>query len=81
MIISGVVVLKMRGILSNFMDAVGWEDGILEVWMKNGTGYRYRGVTEEQYRAIFKDSEFGRNYNALKHLLPTPEKFALPPRQ
>ena len=73
-----VISLKMRGILSNFIDAVGWENGILEVWLKNGTGYRYYGVTEEQYLSIFVDSDFGRNYNRLKRELSPPEKFPLP---
>lgn len=73
--------MKMRGILSGFIDAVGWEDGVLEVWMKNGTGYRYRGVTEEQYRSLFVSSDFGRNYNRLKRELPGPEKFSLRPRR
>lgn len=70
----------MLGILSNFIDAVGWENGVFEIWLKNGTGYRYYGVTEEQYRAFFKDSDFGRNYNALKRNLPTPEKYVIRPR-
>lgn len=72
--------MKMIGILSNFIDAVGWENGVFEIWMKSGVGYRYRGVSEEQYRSLFVDSDFGRNYNRLKHEMPAPEKFPLRPR-
>jgi hypothetical protein len=77
----GAIDLKMLGILSNYIDAVGWENGIFEIWLKNGIGYRYYGVTEEQYHSVFADSDFGRNYNALKRVLPAPEKFVLPPRR
>ncbi len=73
--------MKMLGVLSSFIDAVGWESGVLEVWLKNGTGYRYQGVTEEQYRSLFISSDFGRNFNRLKRVLPDPEKFPLRPRR
>lgn len=75
--ITEVIVLKMRGVLSSHIDAFGWEAGVLEVWMKNGWGYRYRGTTEEQYHSLFVNSDFGRNFNRLKPLLPAPEKFRL----
>ena len=68
-----VIALKMRGVLSSFIVAIGWEDGVLEIWMK-GYGYRYRGVTEEQYRSLFINSDFGRNYGKLKPYLPMPER-------
>lgn len=71
----------MKGVLSGFIDAIGWEDGVLEIWMKKGYGYRYRGVTEEQYCSLFTNSDFGRNFRKLKHVLPDPEKFPLHPRQ
>ncbi len=69
----------MRGVLSDFIDAIGWEDGVLEVWMKKDWGYRYRGITEDQYKSLFVNSDFGRNFNKLKPLLPVPEKFPLAP--
>ena len=52
-----VIALKMRGVLSGFINAIGWEDGVLEIWMKKGYGYRYHGVTEEQYHSLFINSE------------------------
>ena len=69
----------MRGVLSGFIDAIGWEDGILEIWMKNGIGYQYRGVTEAQYHSLFANSDFGRNLRALKPTLRDYEKFPLHP--
>lgn len=73
--------LKMLGVLSGFINAIGWENGILEIWMNNGVGYRYHGVTEEQYHSLFVNSDFGRNFRKLKPVLQDYEKFPLHPRQ
>lgn len=67
--------MKMKYVLSGFIYAIGWENGVLEIWMKNGQGYRYRGVTEEQYCSLFTNSDFGRNFQKIKPVLPDPEKF------
>lgn len=76
-----VIALKMRGVLSDFINAIGWEDGVLEIWMKKGYGYRYHGVTEEQYHSLFINSEFGRNFRKLEPDLPTPERlYPCPPQ-
>lgn|GEM_PF-5218694 len=71
----------MIGILFNFIDAVGWEDNVFEIWMKNGTGYRHYGVPRERYEAFFANSAFGKNYSSIKRDFPAPEKFPIAPRQ
>ena len=73
--------MKMIGVLSGFIDAVGWEDGVLEVWLKNGVGYRHKGVPKDQYEELFIHSEFGKVYNRIKNDFPACEKFLLPPRR
>ena len=70
----------MIGVLSNFIDAVGWEDGVFEIWLKNGTAYRHPGVPKERYDGFFIDSEFGKNYHRIKRDYPYSEKYVLPPR-
>lgn len=73
--------MKMLGVLSGFIDAIGWENGVLEVWLKNGVGYRHPGVPKERYDAFFTHSDFGRVYNQIKRDFPAQEKFPIPPRR
>lgn len=75
----------MCAIMSNFIDAVGWENGVFEVWMKNGTVYRYYNVPETRYNELFINSDFGRVFNRIKrdYSVPgySPLKFRLPQSQ
>lgn len=31
----------MQNVLSGFIDVIGWENDVLQIWMKTDVGYRY----------------------------------------
>ena len=57
---------KMRGVLSGWIAAFGWEDNVLEVRFLDNRPHAYHyNVPEEEYKNLFRNSDFGRNYMAL----------------
>ena len=67
---------KMKGVLSGWIRAFGWEDGVLEVWFLDDRLIAYHdNVPYEAYKGLFHDSEFGRNYMALCKIYPPRRRF------
>lgn len=63
--------MEMRGVLSGWIKAFGWENGILEVWfLDDRPAAIHNNVPYEAYEELFRDSDFGRNYMALRKTYP-----------
>ncbi|GIP14361.1 hypothetical protein J40TS1_00030 [Paenibacillus montaniterrae] len=63
--------MKMKGVLSGWIKAFGWENGVLEVWfLDNRPVAIHYNVPYEAYENLFNGSDFGRNYMALCKIYP-----------
>lgn len=62
---------KMRGVLSGWIRAFGWENGVVEVWfLDNRPRAFHDNVPYEAYEKLFTNSDFGRNYIAFCKVYP-----------
>lgn len=55
--------MDLTRVKSSNVDAVGYDDGVLEVHFRNGARYRYAGVEAEEYDALLKADSVGRFLN------------------
>jgi hypothetical protein len=56
--------MEMKKVESSNIQAVGWEDEVLEVSFVKGGTYRYTGVPEEIYKAFMSSPSKGKFFHA-----------------
>lgn len=57
--------MKMQEVKSSNIAAVGHAFDILFVEFKNGSTYRYNGVTEEQFNKLLSAGSIGKHLNSM----------------
>ena len=58
--------MNLTPVKSSAVEAVGYEDGVMEVVYRGGRRYRMEGVSQDQYDALLTADSIGRALNSLK---------------
>ena len=57
--------MKITRAISGWIEALIWENNVLEVWLRKGDVYEYYGVSKDTYLALFSNGPCGKNFNKL----------------
>lgn len=60
LVLKGGACMEMKHVSSSNVDAIGYEDGIIQVRFKNGSVYQYFNCNESLYHSFLNASSKGR---------------------